>query len=195
MDPSQLSYAQLGGQKKIPKALYDLIPASDARKQVFTAPGTGTANFPDYCQKKHLVPTIGSWAADYLYMRASEMYLIEAEALARKGGAEAQAQAVLQAMVGLRNPTYNAAAFTGTALINEILLQRRIELWGEGFSLFDIKRTHSGLNRATGAGNHGAPNFNPIVYTQPDASPLFLMRIPQRELDNNTAMTAADQNP
>ncbi|MCC6634685.1 MAG: RagB/SusD family nutrient uptake outer membrane protein [Chitinophagaceae bacterium] len=195
MDPSQLSYAQLGGQKKIPKALYDLIPASDARKQVFTAPGTGTANFPDYCQKKHLVPTIGSWAADYLYMRASEMYLIEAEALARKGGAEAQAQAVLQAMVGLRNPTYNAAAFTGTALINEILLQRRIELWGEGFSLFDIKRTHSGLNRATGAGNHGAPNFNPIVYTQPDASALFLMRIPQRELDNNPMMTPADQNP
>lgn len=196
MDPSQLSYAQLGGQKKITKALYDQIPATDARKQVFTAPGTGNANFPDYCQKKHLVPVVGSWAADYLYMRASEMYLIEAEALARQGATkEPQAQNVLQSLIGLRNPAYNAAGFTGTALINEILLQRRIELWGEGFSLFDIKRTHSGLNRATGAGNHGAPNFDPIVYTQPDAAPKFLMRIPQRELDSNSQMTAADQNP
>lgn len=194
MDPSQLSYAQLGGQKKITKALYDLIPASDIRKQVFTAPGTGNANFPDYCQRKHLVPTIGSWAADYLYMRASEMYLIEAEALAKQGQ-EAQARTVLQQLVQARNPSYSAAGLSGSALINEILLQRRIELWGEGFSLFDIKRSRVGLNRPSGPGNHGAPNFNPVVYTLPDASPLFLMRIPQRELDNNSAMTAADQNP
>ncbi|MEI2708913.1 MAG: hypothetical protein V9E96_07845, partial [Chitinophagaceae bacterium] len=62
-------------KKKIPKSLYDAIPFTDIRKQVFTTPGTGNANFPDYSQKKHLVPTVGSWAADYLYMRASEMYL------------------------------------------------------------------------------------------------------------------------
>ncbi len=194
MDPSQTSYAQLGGQKKIPKSLYDAIPFTDIRKQVFTTPGTGNANFPDYSQKKHLVPTVGSWAADYLYMRASEMYLIQAEALARQGQ-DAPARTVLEQMVTLRNPAYSAASFSGTSLINEILLQRRIELWGEGFSLIDIKRSGAGLNRTSGANNHGAPNFNPIVYTLPAASPLYLMKIPQREIDNNPLIPAGAQNP
>jgi hypothetical protein len=51
------------------------------------------------------------------------------------------------------------------------------------------------LNRPTGAGNHGSPNLDPSVYTVPDNDPRFLMRIPQRELDNNPALTPADQNP
>jgi hypothetical protein len=127
-------------------------------------------------------------------MRAAEMFLIEAEALARQGQ-DAAAITVLESLVKPRFAAYTASSLSGTALIDEILLQRRIELWGEGFSLFDIKRTKVGLNRPTGSGNHGAPNFNPIVLTLPDASPLFLMRIPQRELDNNPNMTPGDQNP
>ncbi len=194
IDATQFVYAQLGGQKKITKALYDQIPAGDIRKAAFTAPGSVDPNLPDYTQVKFRVPVVGSWAADYLYMRAAEMYLIEAEALARQGK-DAEARIVLEALITPRNAGYSAAALSGTALINEIVLQRRIELWGEGFSLFDIKRLKQGLNRPTGAGNHGAPNFNPVVYLLPDASPRFLMRIPQRELDNNPAMTAADQNP
>lgn len=194
IDASQAGYAGLGGQKKIPKFLYDQIPATDVRKKVFAAPGTGTTQIPDYCQIKHEVPVSGSWAADYLYMRAAEMYLIEAEALARQTQ-YASARTVLESLITTRNPSYSTAAIADGNLIAEILLQRRIELWGEGFSLFDIKRTHAGLNRPSGTGNHGAPNYNPVIYTLPDASPLYIMRIPQRELDNNPAMTAADQNP
>ncbi|MER3470920.1 MAG: RagB/SusD family nutrient uptake outer membrane protein [Chitinophagaceae bacterium] len=194
MDINTQGYAYLGGQKKITKALYDLIPATDVRKSVFKAPGTGTSTNPDYNQLKFRVPTPGSWAADYLYMRAAEMYLIEAEALARQGQ-DAPARAVLQSLIVTRDPSYNAGTLSGTALLNEILLQRRIELWGEGWSLIDIKRLHTGLNRPTGAGNHNTTTLNPIVYTLPDADPKFLMRIPQAELDANTKMTPADQNP
>lgn len=187
-------YAALGGQKKITKALYDLIPAGDVRKTVFKTPGTGTSSNPDYNQLKHQVPVAGSWAADYLYMRASEMYLIEAEALARQSQ-DAAARVVLENLIKTKMPTYSAAAFSGAGLLSEILLQRRIELWGEGVSLIDIKRLNQGLNRPTGAGNHGSPNFDPGVYTTAPADPRFLMRIPQRELDNNSKMTTADQNP
>ncbi|MFT3846626.1 MAG: RagB/SusD family nutrient uptake outer membrane protein [Lacibacter sp.] len=195
MDIRTGGYAALGQQKKITKALYDQIPAGDIRKALFVAPGTGTTSNPDYNQIKHQVPDVSNkWQADYLYMRAAEMYLIEAEALARQGQ-DANARTVLEALVKTRNAAYSAAAFSGQALIDEILLQRRIELWGEGFSLMDIKRLNQGLNRPTGAGNHGAPNFNPSVYTTPAKDPRFLMRIPQRELDNNASMTPADQNP
>lgn len=194
IDATQFGYAQLGGQKKITKSLYDRIPAGDIRKSVFRAPGTGTTTLPDYTQTKFAVPTVGSWAADYLYMRIAEMFLIEAEALARQGK-DAEAKVPLELLCKQRFPAYTATNFSGNDLLNEILLQRRIELWGEGFSLFDIKRNRTGLNRPTGPGNHGLPSLNPVVFTQPDASPLFLMRIPQSELDNNPQMTAADQNP
>lgn len=188
-------YAALGGQKKITKALYDQIQVGDIRKDCWTAPGTGSGSNVDYNQVKFQVPNPGQWAADYLYMRGAEMYLIEAEALARQGGQDAAAQAVLEELIVSRYPTYDASTFSGQALINEILLQRRIELWGEGFALMDIKRLNQGLNRPTGPGNHGAPSYDPGVYTTGPADPRFLMRIPQREIDYNSAMTANDQNP
>lgn len=188
-----VSYAGLGGQKKITKALYDQIPTGDVRKTLFRAPGTGNTQYPDYTQLKFRLANPSSWAADYLFMRAAEMYLIEAEALARQGQ-DAQAKTVLETLVKQRFPAYTAPA-GGSALLNEIYLQRRIELWGEGFSLMDIKRLKTGLSRPTGTGNHGAPNFNPVVYTTLDADARFLMKIPQSEIDNSGVMTAADQNP
>ncbi len=188
-------YAALGGQKKITKALYDQIDPADVRKTVWRTPGTGTTSNPDYNQLKFQVPDASNrWQADYLYMRAAEFYLIEAEALARQSQ-DGPARTALETLVKTRFPAYSAASFSGPALIAEILLQRRIELWGEGMSLIDIKRLNQGLNRPTGAGNHGAPSFDPGVYTTSPADPRFLMRIPRRELDNNIKMTAADQNP
>ncbi|MFY7964005.1 MAG: RagB/SusD family nutrient uptake outer membrane protein [Chitinophagaceae bacterium] len=166
---SGVTYAGLGTQKKITKYLYDLIPANDVRKQIFKAPGTGTTSVPDYCQLKFKLANPSSWAADYLYMRTAEMYLIEAEAKARLGN-DIGAKTVLETLIQTRNTSYSAAAYSGTSLINEILLQRRIELWGEGFSLIDLNRTNAGLNRPTGVGNHGNSNFNPIVYTLPAGS-------------------------
>jgi hypothetical protein len=189
-----VSYAGLGGQKKITKDLYDRIPTGDVRKDVFRKPGTGTTAIPDYCQTKFRLAVSSSWAADYLYMRASEMYLTEAEALARQSS-DAAARTVLETLVKARNPAYSAATFSGQALINEILIQRRVELWGEGFSFFDMKRLKAGLNRPTGAGNHGTPNFNPSVTTFADKDPRLAYKIPQKEFDSNPIFTAADQNP
>lgn len=196
MDNTASGYAGLGSFKKITKSLYDQIPTGDIRKDVFKAPGsTVYPSVPEYGILKFRKPTAATWNGDYLLMRAGEMYLIEAEACARIGGAEeATALTVLNTLVKARYPAYTFAG-TGATLLNEILLQRRIELYGEGFALNDIKRLKTGLNRPTGTGNHGAPNFDPVRYTLPDGSPFFLMRIPQDELNTNKALTPADQNP
>lgn len=193
-DNTAAGYAGLGSYRKITKVLYDQIPDGDIRKTLFKAPGA-TGSLPDYTFTKFRKPNASSWNGDYLLMRAGEMFLIEAEASARLGAAgEANALSVLNTLVKARFPAYNFTG-TGSALINEILLQRRIELYGEGFAYNDIKRLKTGLNRPTGAGNHGSPNFDAVRYTLPDASPLFLMRIPQEELNTNKALTPADQNP
>jgi len=186
-------YASLGQQKRITKELYDKIDNADIRKQVWVAPGTGNTSAPDYSQLKFRLADPSSWAGDYLYMSVAETYLIDAEALARQGQ-DGPARTALETLIKNRYPAYSAAAFSGSALIDEILLQRRIELWGEGLALLDIKRLKTGLHRATGAGNYSS-GYDPITYTLPDQDPKFLFHIPQEELNSNKAMTPADQNP
>lgn len=190
-DANTLSYAQLGMQKKISKDLYDQIPAADIRKSTFRTPGTGTSTSPDYNQNKFRLATSGSWAADYVLLRSSEMYLIEAEASARLGDAT-KAKTALEALIKPRNAAY-AAPSTAAELITESLLQRRIELWGEGFGMLDLKRLKLPLNRASGTGNHVAAIA--VIFTLPAEHKDWLFRIPQVEIDASEAINPEDQNP
>lgn len=81
---------------------------------------------------------------------------------------------------------------TGGALIQEILTQRRMELWGEGFRFFDLKRTNSDLDR-TGA-NHNSSTLNDLLYV-PAGDPRWQWKIPGAQLDSNPFISDADQNP
>jgi hypothetical protein len=82
---------------------------------------------------------------DVPHMRLAELYLILAEAEARQG--QASAAGSLFTLVSARDPQYVRSTSTGQTLVDEILLQRRIELWGEGFRFLDLKRTNSALDR------------------------------------------------
>jgi hypothetical protein len=79
-------------------------------------------------------------------MRLAEMYLTKAEALAHLGKT-AEAQEVLTAFAVTRDPSYVSKGNTGDALVQEILTQRRIELWGEGFRWYDLKRLNLPMER------------------------------------------------
>lgn len=189
MDPVRLSYASTGLQKQMPAYLFDTIPDTDIRKQWFVEPGddqwfndfSGGA-VPTYVSVKFLAD---SWAADYLMMRAAEMYLIEAEAAAQSGQFTA-AQIALNAILEARDPGSSTYS-TGSSLVGEIRLQRRIELWGEGFGLFDIKRWKIALDRT----DHD-PTLC-LVTDLPANSTEFNLRIPQYEIDANDELTEADQ--
>ncbi len=72
------------------------------------------------------------------FMRGAEMALTEAEA-AYHNGDEAAARAALEDVNKQRISGYTCTK-SGQALLDEIKLTRRIELWGEGQSWFDFKR-------------------------------------------------------
>jgi hypothetical protein len=161
----------------------------DVRKSLFenyTNPPSGVKGL----QTKFMDNGKADWSDDYVMMRASEMLLIEAEASARLND-EAHAKQLLDQ---LRAQRYTGAvtpsANTGSALVEEILLERRIELWGEGFSLYDIKRNKKGLNRGS---SH--PINVAAVYVLPPQSNKFEFQIPKAELDANPAIPREDQNP
>ena len=96
-------------------------------------------------------------ATDFPMMRMEEMKFIIAECDARNGDASS-----LVDIVSTRNPEYTCT-LTGTHLIKEVLLQKRIEFWGEGIVWFDYKRCPDLLtiNRGYPGTNHSeAARFN-----------------------------------
>ena len=99
--------------------------------------------------KTRKTPTIG----DIPYIRLAEMYLILAEAYAKTPGKETDAQNTLYTLAHNRDASYVLSTNTGQALIDEILIQRRVELWGEGFRFYDLKRLNLPLDRTV------VPNF------------------------------------
>lgn len=120
-------------------------------------------------------------------MRVAEMYLIEAEAKAELGSADAKT--VLLNLQKNRDPEVSPSTNTGAALINEILLERRKEFYGEmGISWLDIKRRQLPLART---GNH--PTAYRFTFTAND--PRLITKLPQNEIDTNDAISEADQNP
>lgn len=124
------------------------------------------------------------------YMRTSEMYLIEAEALARDGQT-GDAQDVLFTLVSKRDPSYVKSTNTGVDLINEVMHHRRVELWGEGFRFLDLKRTNSDLDRRSS--NHTSTLANLLHVPAGDVK--WTWMIPIGELNDNPNLTLEDQNP
>ena len=92
-------------------------------------------------------------------MRVEEMKLIEIEAVGMQN--EGNGINLLTEFAKYRDPdfvygTHNEAYYntTTSAFRNEVWWQRRVELWGEGFSTFDIKRLQKGIIRNYTGTNH-----------------------------------------
>ena len=117
-------------------------------------------------------------------MRSPEMMLIEAESLARTGQ-ETAAATLLFELQSNRDASATASGNTGQALIDEILLERRKELYCEiGVEWFDAKRLGKGITRT---GNHRVKGNASLA---PNDKRFFL-KVPQREIDANDNITDA----
>jgi len=82
-----------------------------------------------------------------LLMRSSEMVLIEAESKARLNDLSGAITALNELRVKRSLPGLLDGSLTQPQLIEEILRERRRELWGEGFALPDLLRLQRALVR------------------------------------------------
>ena len=209
----------------INKLLYEKIPATDIRKQwwvdenlestlldglkwpgyddVANANDGGDTKLPyiPYTNVKFGCFTIGTTTndEDMPLMRVEEMILIQAECKARLGD-ETGARTILEDFVKTyRDPSYSSAA-SGRSILDEIWFQRRVELWGEGFGVLDIKRLNKPLVRFHDDQGNIAAAFR---FNLPADDPWMLMRFPQSELNTNFAIVdntgghqpVTDENP
>lgn len=179
---SDSSWAWGGGYncyRMISKDLYDRISDADWRKTSWIDPEDAgdyanvakystkqTAKLfekiPAYGNLKFHVPHLSDFTPGLVcctpFMRVEEMYLLRAEALYHTQGLDA-AKAALESFVNTYRYTdgsYVCNAMNYTTFIKELMVQRRIELWGEGHVYFDYKRLRLGVSRTYEGTNYPA---------------------------------------
>ncbi len=177
VDPNFGGYASMGSFKLGSTEIIDYMADSDQRKQLFDEDRIG-----------YKFTGFGEWTNDYIYMKSGEMYLIEAEALARQGK-DAEAQSVIYELTKNRDPEAQMPTMTGEDLIQHILMERRCDLWGDGFRLFDIKRLNIPMDRHNKG--HNETFWDKAGYFDAGAKELLFL-IPKQEMDSNPLM---EQNP
>ncbi len=188
----------------IAPALYNRLSNRDFRKLSFVAPegsplkgrepfispDDAAENFPQPYANIKFRPGSGNetnasigGVVDYPLMRVEEMYFIDAEATAHVNPTAGR-QKLVDFIRANRNPIYTCNLTDADEIVEEIVFQKRIELWGEGRAYYDIKRLNYPITRVyEGSTFVGAA----LINTKARAAWLN-MCIPKQEVDNNPAL-------
>ena len=191
----------------VSKMHYDRMGDADIRKQIIVGPETTYEDFAQYTSIPGEVYW-NSWGAfetgvgpysnfkfrpgsgnvsDYRQgnatsiplMRVEEMMLIEAEATAHYD--ESTAVELLMAFMTYRDENYVLAGYD---LIEEIIFQKRMELWGEGQIVFDLKRLDYGINLAY----EGSNAQNGFRFKTDHRVPCWNFCFPLKEIQQNAGV-------
>lgn len=192
----------------ISKSLYDKISDSDWRKNSWISPddagkteipekyrtelkGDAWSRLPAYANLKFRagsgsISTIETGLiASLPIMRVEEMYFIRFEAIAHTEGVAAAAKEMADFLNTYRytDGSYNCEATDLDSFITELMVQRRIEFWGEGINFFAYKRLGLPITRS-----YDGTNWLPSQRLNTKAgytAPWMNYVLPEYERDNN----------
>ncbi len=201
--------------KCMSKEIYNKISDTDIRKDLFldptgfsdysTSTGKATSKGDMYTYAFEKWPDLYSTASVYAYMqfkmkvqglpgvgymnniRSSEMYLIEAEANYFLGYEDDARSALITLTQESGRDTEYTTTSTGTDLLDEIKFYRAVELWGEGFDWFDLKRWKDPIERKSWA-EGGSFVAAYTVTIEPEDENEWVWVIPEGETDYNDAL-------
>ncbi len=195
----------------ISKALYDKISDDDWRKSSWVAPedagkttvppgysteldGEAWSELPAYANLKFRAgggagsSIENGLIASFPLMRVEEMHFIRFEAMAHTDGVAAAVREMSSFLndYRYRDGTYSCSASDMKSFITEMMVQRRIEFWGEGINFFAYKRLRLPVTRAyTGTNFISAHRLNT---KSGYVAPWMNYFIPIYERDNNQAV-------
>ena len=129
-------------------------------------------------------------AIDYCMMRVEEMHFIDIEAQYHLDPAKG-VQLLKDFMHDYRDASYNRipAGADLETFKKELLLQKRIEFWGEGILIYDYKRLDQPIDRS--AANHAGV----FKLRTKRRSPQWNIVITRAEFQSNTAIDESLNNP
>lgn len=208
---AEYGYAAVGAAPIIDASMYARISDTDFRKLSWITPGVTDLvydfplindgdrgyyvnNFPYACIKFR--PGYGNCtdfnvgsATAVPVMRVEEMYFIYAEALAHTNPADGKAE-VEKFMKQYRDSEYICSATSQDDIIEEIVFQKRVELWGEGQTLWDIKRLNYSVIR-----NYEGSNFYASSQKNTVGRPAWMNMVMVQSEGNNNKAVAEWNNP
>lgn len=134
-------------------------------------------------------------AADHCCMRVEEMYFIEAEATAQSSDLAGGIRLLNTFMTNYRmmnGAQYDCSAKSTTleGFLNELMLQKRIEFWGEGIVMYDMKRLNMSSKRGY-VGTNAPASYRLNVEGR---APYWNIVITRGETQNNPII-ATQNNP
>lgn len=182
LDPDRNSYAYKSARPDSKKYFADVL-ADYANIKFRPAQGA----YKDY--------NVGG-AADHCCMRVEEMYFIEAEATAQAGNLQEGIRLLNDFMTTYRmtdGAKYDCSVKVGSSLenfVNELMLQKRIEFWGEGIVMFDMKR----LDMSSKRGYVGTNAPSSYRINVDGRAPYWNIVITRGETQNNPVI-ATQNNP
>jgi len=208
---TNFGYAGAGPMLMIDRSMYDRMSDTDFRKRMYKAPKGSPLegsvpfidenfanNMPDYASVKFRpkngkagmdVYTVGAVTA-YPVMRVEEMWFIYAEAVAHSNPSQGL-DILTRFMKTYRDPKYYTEVSTAEEIIDEIVFQKRVELWGEGQTFFDIKRLNMPVTRAYAGTNWQRKDALLNTTTRPAWMNTVIVRTEQ----NNNAALVGHNNP
>lgn len=210
---NEWGYTSYGGPViMISRDMYDRLSDTDWRKLEFKAPdGSALADQNTYCDDqfktggKQELPkyaslkfrpgggdvknsTVGA-ATAFPIMRVEEMYFIEAEAAAHQNPTQGKTLLV-NFMRAYRDANYSTTASTKDAVVEEIVFQKRVELWGEGQTFYDLKRLNYSVKRA-----YAGTNFKETARYNTNGRPAWMNFCIVRNEGNNNDVLLTTNNP
>jgi hypothetical protein len=178
-------YTNTGGSIFISPSdkLYDAYGTGDIRRDIFIGTNGAGARYVN----KHYTSDRGARIVDIKVARTSEMYLIRAEAHARKATPDLTAGAAdINAVRTQRIIGYTPVVFASAASLADAVIQEKFkELCFEGIRIYDLKRNSLPVQR-------NASDASPAWQTLPANSPLFVFPIPRSAILANPNIV---QNP
>lgn len=195
----------------IDKSMYERISDTDFRKLEFKAPDdselagkvTYIPSIKTACDE--MMPTYASVkfrpaegnaeeysigaASAYPIMRVEEMYFIEAEAAAHQDASRGK-QLLESFMKTYRDPSYSTRKTATDEVVEEIVFQKRVELWGEGQTFFDIKRLNYSVTRG-----YAGTNWYSLTRLNTTGRPAWMNLVMVRTEANNNQALVGWNNP
>ncbi|EGJ70874.1 hypothetical protein Bcop_0656 [Bacteroides coprosuis DSM 18011] len=207
----------VGAYRSINLPLWKSIPESDIRKQWWLDEDTHSVLVDDMLIDSEPIAEAYGWeplvnvkfhafenipgnsvkASDWPIMRVEEMIFIEAEALAMSGDIQGAKSLLTDFIKANRNPEYTCKATTAVEMQDEIWYQRRLELWGEGFSLFDTLRLKKPIERIVKneEGKFETSFPSSAQYNVKAEDQILIYMLPEKEIEGNPLLESSDNNP
>ena len=133
---------------------------------------------------------------DIIYMRSSEMYLIEAEAKLMMDDLDGAKEA-LRPLAEARDSAWNADDYTTEDdFFEHLKFQWRLEMWGEGFGYTNHIRWDEGIDHAADGGSGASEVLYQNAYQveKPSLNDDWIFKIPLAEINANPNLSTSDQN-